>query len=289
MTEDTTQLRIGELSRRSGASTDVLRSWERRYGLLRPTRSPNGYRLYSAEDLDRALAMQAHLAAGTSAAEAAALVKNGSETEDASHHQVPEFLARLRSALAAYDGAGAAHVLDRCLLNLGLARAIQLVILPCLRDVGRQWECGEITVAQEHFATHVIRRRLLTVAEGWEADGDPLALLACAPGEQHDIGLICFGLALNSYHGWRIAFLGADTPLPGLVHAVESMQPDLVVVSAISAARFFPELGRWQDVAEGVSLAVGGAGADARLAKRIGAAYLAGDPVAAASRAAARA
>jgi len=289
MTEDTTQLRIGELSRRSGASTDVLRSWERRYGLLRPRRSSNGYRLYSAEDLDRALAMQAHLAAGTSAAEAAALVKNGSETEGASHHQVAELLARLRSALAAYDGAGAAHVLDRCLLNLGLAQAIQLVILPCLRDVGRQWECGEITVAQEHFATHVIRRRLLTVAEGWEEDGGRLAVLACAPGEQHDIGLICFGLVLNSYHGWRIAFLGADTPLSGLVHAVKSIGPDLVVVSAISAARFFRELGRWQDLAGDISLAVGGAGADARLAKRIGAAYLAGDPVAAAGQAAARA
>jgi DNA-binding transcriptional MerR regulator len=288
MTEDTTQLRIGELSRRSGASTDVLRSWERRYGLLRPRRSSTGYRLYSAEDLDRALAMQAHLAAGTSAAEAAALVKNRSDADDASHQQVSELLARLRAALAAYDAVSAAHVLDRCLLNLGLARAIQQVILPCLRDVGRLWECGEITVAQEHFATHIIRRRLLTVAEGWESDGERLALLACAPGEQHDIGLICFGLSLNSYHGWRIAYLGADTPLPGLVDAVKSMRPDLVVVSAISAARFFPEFGRWQDVAEGVSLGVGGAGAAARLAKRIGAAYLAGDPVAAAARAAGR-
>jgi hypothetical protein len=178
-------------------------------------------------------------------------------------------------------------VLDRCLLNLGLAQAIQLVILPCLRDVGRRWECGEITVAQEHFATHVIRRRLLTVAEGWEDDGERLAVLACAPGEQHDIGLICFGLALNSYHGWRIAYLGADTPLPGLAHAVESIRPDLVVVSAISAARFFPEFGPWLALTGRVSLAVAGAGADARLANRIGAAYLPGDPVAAAARAAA--
>jgi DNA-binding transcriptional MerR regulator len=288
MTEDTTQLRIGELSRRSGATTDVLRSWERRYGLLRPRRSPNGYRIYSAEDLDRALAMQAHLAAGTSAAEAAALVKNGSEAEDTSHQQVAELLARLRFSLADYDAVAASQVLDRCLLNLGLARAIQLVILPCLRDVGRLWECGEITVAQEHFATHIIRRRLLTVAEGWEDDGERLALLACAPGEQHDIGLICFGLALNSYHGWRITFLGADTPVSGLVHAVKSISPDLVVVSAINAALFFQELGRWQDVAGGIPLGVGGAGADARLAKKIGAIYLPGDPVAAAGQAAAR-
>lgn len=288
MTEDTPHFRIGELSRRSGASTDVLRAWERRYGLLRPIRSASGYRLYSPEDLDRALAMQAHLAGGTSAAEAAALVKDGGEAQATSHHQVPEMLGRLRSAFAAFDAGEAAHVLDRCLLNLGLAGAIQLIILPCLRDIGRRWECGELTVAQEHFASHVIRRRLLMVAQGWDDDGEKVALLACAPGEQHDIGLICFGLALNSYHGWRIAYLGADTPLPGLVQASASIRPDLVVVNATSAARFFPEFERWSNLARGVSLAIGGAGADARLARRIGAAYLAGDPVAAAARAAAR-
>lgn len=288
MTEDTPHFRIGELSRRSGASTDVLRAWERRYGLLRPIRSANGYRLYSAEDLDRALAMQAHLAGGTSAAEAAALVKDGGEVQATSHRQVLELLGRLRSAFAAYDAGEAAHVLDRCLLNLGLAGAIQLVVLPCLRDIGRRWECGELTVAQEHFASHVIRRRLLMVAEGWDDDGEKVALLACAPGEQHDIGLICFGLALNSYHGWRIAYLGADTPLPGLVQASASIRPDLVVVNATSAARFFPEFERWRNLARGVPLAVGGAGAAARLAKRIGAAYLPGDPVAAAARAVAR-
>jgi DNA-binding transcriptional MerR regulator len=288
MPEDTPHFRIGELSRRSGASTDVLRAWERRYGLLRPRRSANGYRLYSPDDLERALAMQAYLASGTSASEAAALVKNGAEPEATSHDQVSELLARLRFALAAYDGADATHVLDRCLLNLGLARAIQLVILPCLRDVGRRWECGELTVAQEHFASNVIRRRLFKVAEGWDDDGDRLALLACAPGEQHDIGLVCFGLALNSYHGWRIAYLGADTPLPGLVQAAASIRPDLVMVGATSPARFFPELERWRNLARGVPLAIGGAGADARIAKRIGAAYLPGDPVAAATRAAAR-
>ncbi len=288
MTEDTPHFRIGELSRRSGASTDVLRAWERRYGLLRPIRSASGYRLYSPEDLDRALAMQAHLAGGTSAAEAAALVKDGGEAQATSHQQIPEMLGRLRSAFAAFDAGEGAHVLDRCLLNLGLAGAIQLIILPCLRDIGRRWECGELTVAQEHFASHVIRRRLLMVAEGWDDDGEKVALLACAPGEQHDIGLICFGLALNSYHGWRIAYLGADTPLPGLVQASASIRPDLVVVNATSAARFFPEFERWSNLARGVSLAIGGAGADARLARRIGAAYLAGDPVAAAARAAAR-
>ncbi len=64
-------LRIGELSRRLGVSDHVLRAWERRYGLLRPVRSAGGFRLYSEADLDRVRRMQAHLAQGLSAAEAA--------------------------------------------------------------------------------------------------------------------------------------------------------------------------------------------------------------------------
>ena len=64
-------VRIGELGRRVGVSDHVLRAWERRYGLLRPVRSPGGYRLYSDADERRVRRMQAHLAAGLSAAEAA--------------------------------------------------------------------------------------------------------------------------------------------------------------------------------------------------------------------------
>ena len=74
-------LRIGELSRRSGVSPELLRAWERRYGLLRPTRSPGGLRLYSADDLDRVREMQQHLAGGLAAAEAAALAARSAEAE----------------------------------------------------------------------------------------------------------------------------------------------------------------------------------------------------------------
>src|SRR3954471_1432181 len=70
----TAPLRIGELSKRSGVSTHVLRAWERRYGLLRPTRSSGGLRLYSADDLERVRLMREHLGQGVAAAEAAALV-----------------------------------------------------------------------------------------------------------------------------------------------------------------------------------------------------------------------
>src|SRR3954466_2410597 len=72
-----TMLRIGELSKRSGVSPELLRAWERRYGLLEPVRTSGGLRLYSLDDLERVRLMQQHLAAGLAAAEAAAQVGQG--------------------------------------------------------------------------------------------------------------------------------------------------------------------------------------------------------------------
>src|SRR4051794_19353459 len=66
-------LRIGELSKRAGVSPELLRAWERRYGLLTPTRSAGGLRLYSSADVARVERMRRHLADGLAAAEAAAL------------------------------------------------------------------------------------------------------------------------------------------------------------------------------------------------------------------------
>ena len=71
---------------------------------------------------------------------------------------------------------------------------------------------GDASIAQEHFASALLRGRLLGLARGWGTGSGPLGLLACFPGDQHDLGLLCFGLALRG-QGWRITFLGPDTPL----------------------------------------------------------------------------
>ena len=75
-------LRIGELSRRLGVSDHVLRAWENRYGLLQPVRSPGGFRLYSEADEARVRQMQAYLADGLSAAEAARAALEGGTSPD---------------------------------------------------------------------------------------------------------------------------------------------------------------------------------------------------------------
>jgi DNA-binding transcriptional MerR regulator len=277
----TSVLRIGELSRRSGVSPELLRAWERRYGLLRPTRSQGGLRLYSAEDLERVRLMQQHLARGHAAAEAAALA-----TEHPAPSAVETVLAAakddLADALAQFDEPRAHAVLDSLLATATVDTVLSSIVMPYLRELGDQWERGDASVAQEHFATAVLRGRLLGLARGWGRALGPSVVLACAPGEQHDLGLIAFGLALRA-RGWRVVYLGADTPIASVADAAHASDAAFAVVCAVSPARFQEHRKELRTLARKQRLCLGGAGAD-EAALGVDAEVLSNDPVAEAER-----
>jgi DNA-binding transcriptional MerR regulator len=274
-------LRIGELSRRSGVSPELLRAWERRYGLLEPSRSSGGLRLYSHEDLARVQAMRQHLAAGLAAAEAATMARQGAEAAD-SYRRPEGALRQLERALSRFDEGAVHMVMDTLLARLSLDTILQEVVVPYLHDLGERWERGEASVAQEHFASSLLRGRLLGLARGWGRGLGPRAMLACAPGEQHDLGLIAFGLALRD-RGWRIVYLGPDTPLESIADAARLSRPASVVVSSVDAHAFRRHAESLTELAGDYRLFLGGAGAaQAHLDTRV--TTLTGGPVEEAER-----
>jgi len=211
-TADEKLLRIGELSRRVGVPVESLRAWERRYGLLTPSRTQGGFRLYGEDDVARVLAMRANLDRGLFAAEAARLALSEDVTEPSRSPAPVADASELAAALDRFDEAGAQQALDRLLATLTIDVVLRDVLLPYLHKLGERWESGETSIAQEHFASNVLRGRLTALARGWDRGSGPRVLLACVEGERHDIALVAFGLALRG-HGWRVSYLGADTPI----------------------------------------------------------------------------
>ena len=280
------QLRIGELSRRSGVSPELLRAWERRYGLLEPSRSPGGLRLYSLTDLQRVRVMQQHLADGLAAAEAAAAAVRGpGESTQVATARASSVAAvdQLAAALEGFDEPRAHAIFDRLLAEVTLDVFLSEIVMPYLRDLGARWERGEVTVAQEHFASNIVRGRLLGIARGWGRGLGPRALLACVPGEQHELGLLAFGLALRT-HGWRVEYLGADTPLDTIRGVANSLDLDLVVVSSVTPERVGELVTDLRQIARERRLAVGGAGAEGLRTTGLDALALTDDPVREAER-----
>lgn len=309
-------VRIGELSRRVGVSPGTLRAWERRYNLLNPHRTDSGYRLYTAEDEAMIRELTRLRAKGMATAEAARLARENPHLTGETGHgtvtagpaapsqagarvagraapsdegagasapaplRIPVDTARvdrLVAALEAFDERGANALLDKAIAELSLRAFLEGVILPLLREVGDRWERSETSTAQEHFASSLIRGRLLGIGRDWGHGRGPLAMLACPAGERHDLGLVSFGLLLRELD-WRVAFFGQDTPMPTLADTAGNLSPDAIVVSAVDPRRLRESGAELAAIAARWKLYVGGSGASPRFANRIGATHLEGEP-----------
>jgi methanogenic corrinoid protein MtbC1 len=220
--------------------------------------------------------MQQHLAEGLAAAEAAALASREPGQPE------PELVSpaakdELAAALADFDDGRGHAVFDGLLARLSIDTLLRDVIVPYLHELGERWERDEVSIAQEHFASTLLRGRLLGLARDWGRGLGPVAVLACAPGEQHDLGLIAFGLALRG-RGWRIVFLGPDTPVASIADAARACDPAAVVVSAVDARVLRRHAGELEQLARETRLCLGGAGA-AKVRLDADVVRLSGDPV----------
>jgi MerR family transcriptional regulator, light-induced transcriptional regulator len=275
-------LRIGELSSRVGVSPELLRAWERRYGLLEPSRSAGGFRLYSATDEARVRRMLTYLDRGLAAAEAARrATSDGAEPDDDGRTPGERLLEELGLALESFDDTRAHRLMDRALATYTEETVVGELVLPYLVELGRKWERGEVSVGQEHFASTLLRGRLLGLARGWDDGIGPRALLACLEGELHDIGLVAFGIGL-SRRGWRITFLGANTPVDTIAATAEGLSPDIIVLSVSEADRLAAFASRLRSLAGAHRVAIAGAGATHAGAGEIGAELLEQGPLVAA-------
>ncbi len=274
-------LRIGELARRTGTNPELLRAWERRYGLLRPARTAGGFRLYSSDDELRIERMKRELAGGLSAAQAAELaLAAGPEPDSTAVDGGPEAVAAsLRAAVGRFDEPEAQAQLDRLFASFSVSTVVTDAIFPLLREVGTGWQDDATAIAREHFASGLLRGRLLGLARDWDRGSGPRALLACPSGERHDLGLLAFGLLLRR-EGWRILFLGADTPLETAIATAHDERPAAAVLSAIDRRRFRDASAGIALLARETAVTLGGAGAAA--AGALGVVALPADPIEAA-------
>jgi len=153
--------------------------------------------------------------------------------------------------------------------------------VPCLHGIGERWAAGTVTVGAEHFASNILRGRLAALAQGWGQGAGPRAVLACAPGERHDLPLLIFGIVLHR-NGWRVEYLGPDTPVADIATAVAATAADLAVISATDPAHVDRAVASLAGLAAAVPLALGGPGATPAAASAAGARLLTGDLVSAA-------
>jgi len=197
----------------------------------------------------------------------------------------PPFAAaadQVLEALLGFDCETVQAAFDRVFAVRSMDAALREVVLPAVNEIGERWARGQITVAQEHFATEVITGRLRGLGREWDHGLGPRAILAAPAGERHDIGLLCCGLAMHR-RGWRVTYLGPDLPTEALASAVDAIDPAIVVIGVVQRHPLRLAAPALAELSQRVSIAVGGAGASPELATAAGARHLRGDPVTAAA------
>jgi MerR family transcriptional regulator, light-induced transcriptional regulator len=242
-------LNIAALSRRTGVAPDTLRKWEQRYRILRPMRTAGGQRRYDERDVARVEWLCERLREGYRIGEAASLLG----TVEVSTARTAD--AHLRTILATVDAGDAAEIgllVDQAFALHGVDDTLEQILRPLLETVGERWQRGELGVAEEHLVSEAVRSRLghLLADTGGGVRGT--AVLACPAGERHELGLMMLAIALRR-DGWKVVYLGADTPLDEAVGVARQQSARLLAISCtVARPSMLPE-------SEGLEVVVGGA------------------------------
>ena len=235
---------IKQAALRSGVNVPLLRAWERRYGIVAPSRTDTGYRLYDEAAIDRLRAMRALVDAGWSARQAAERVVAADADELAAIGHTPAtddgsaaagITRDFVDGAARMDGATIERTLDDVFARGSFERAVEERLYPALEALGDGWARGEIDVAGEHAASAAAVRRLsmaFDAAATAEAEGPSPVLVGLPPGVRHEAAALAFATALRRA-GVPVLYLGPDVPVASWVAAVTRTDARAVALGAV--------------------------------------------------------
>lgn len=230
--------RIKTVSELTGVPRNTLLAWERRHSVVSPSRRANGYREYSQADVDRLLAVKALVDSGLKVGEAISRIRDGREvvsTVDPVRGQgaLDAVRTELTQALMAFDRPRAIAA-DAQLAMEPFRKRIHEVYMPIMEAIGTGWAAGQVSIAQEHFASGFVRERLMQVLRGLDHGprGGTLTLCAGFPGDHHELPLLTVAIEL-AMRAHRVVWLGANVPSAALARVAHERQAAKVCVSAV--------------------------------------------------------
>ena len=266
--------RIHRVAKLTGLSKDVIRVWERRYGLVKPLRSTNRYREYTdgdvallrflKEEMDRGQTIGALAIEGRESLLQRMRMTSTPKQDELTPHK--NLLDELVSCLDPLDKIRFEQKLNGAVAVIPFDEAVQRILLPLQLRVGELWHEGRLNIAVEHYVTKVLQQKLFSVMNQLPVNEfGPRVLIACPEGELHEIGAQAVAY-LAAARGCHVYYLGANLPLPDLETFCERVHPDLILLSLTetrSDDAAFHVLHGLRGLAQRWPVAVGGKGASA--------------------------
>lgn len=210
----------------------TLRAWERRYGLVRPERTPKGHRLYTHQHVERIRRVLTLIERGVPVGRVRDLIDAEPALTAGGPGPWQGYIEQMAAAIARFDELELDRIHEETLSLHPVDQVTRRLYLPLLVHLGERWRDLAGAVAEEHFFATYLRSKLgARLQHRARYASGPLILGSCAPGEHHEIGLLLFALEAQGA-GMRSVLLGADTPIEDIAVACNRAGCQAVVISS---------------------------------------------------------
>lgn len=229
---------IRDLEQFTGVKAHTIRIWEKRYGLLKPDRTDTNIRTYDIAELKTILNVAFLNQHGHKISRIAAMPEAERERTVQSMIQSkgqPEGVVRtLVLATLSFDESRFESTCDEYERLHGFRSLMEDVLGHLLERIGLLWQSNAICPAQEHFASNLIRHRIIGATQKLrQADAEgPMHVLFLPEDEIHEIGLLYVN-HLFRLQGKRTIYLGQSVPRDDLKQIAALVDGDLVFVGLL--------------------------------------------------------
>lgn len=244
-------INIKVVTQMTGINENTLRAWERRYALVKPTRSKDGHRLFSIKDVEKLnligkLLKQGFQIGNLSKLSFEQLKKLEKNSKQELQYFLPEFqnefsspnesyLQAFTEALKKFDLEAIQQSLQKAQFELSPKLIASDLILPLLQRVGDFVSRSELSVAQEHLLSSLVRDYLggvyqsLTPYERISSAQKEKVVFTTREGDLHEFSILLAAIIFRT-HGYQTYYLGPNMPADDLAKAIPQFGAQTLVL-----------------------------------------------------------
>ena len=227
---------IKELEHLSGIKAHTIRIWEKRYSIIRPERTDTNIRLYSDDDLKKIINVSLLNSHGYKISRIAAMTDGELNQKvldlSSTNHDHTIHINQLVTAMVHLDEEKFETALSGFFFRYNFEQTMVEIVYPFLERTGILWQTYNISPAQEHFTSNLIRQKLFVGIDGLplRTDSDKSAILFLPEKELHEIGLLFCHYLLRKA-GYKTIYLGQAVPHSDLRDVYNHYKPNVLVTA----------------------------------------------------------
>jgi len=233
---------IKELETLSGIKAHTIRIWEKRHRLIEPKRTSTNIRYYSDDDLKKIINVSLLNSRGLKISRIAVMNDEQLNSEiiqlTSEFNEANLFIDQFTISMIDMEEAQFDKLLSHVIMKLGFERTILEVLYPFLKKIGILWQTGNISPAQEHFISNLVKHKIIVAIDALPiAPSDAQKIVLFLPeNELHEIGLLFYHYVCRNL-GFRTYYLGQHLPYSDLKSVCETHKPRFVVTALTASQR----------------------------------------------------